>query len=64
MISEKRLKDIRDKAEDAFWEVVARELPEIESGDFSPEETIRMESEMKKWIRLWIKWNTSTDEVM
>ncbi len=42
---------------DAFWTSVAKKFPQVKSGDFSPEETDKLESAMKAAVSSWLKNN-------
>lgn len=53
-----KIEKVADSAEYAFWEVVAKNFPEAESGDmyFDADITFRMQCE--KIIALWVALNT------
>jgi hypothetical protein len=54
--------ELTDRALAAFWEVVADQFPEAESGDLSPWAAIRLEAMAKAAIREWIANNVNTQE--
>jgi len=45
------------KAQDAFWEVVAREFPEAKRGDFNPEQMTEFNEACEQAIYDWIREN-------
>jgi len=53
----KRLDKVFEDAEMAFWEAVAKALPEIKTGDFSPSDSIKLEKAMKDAIQSWYEGN-------
>jgi hypothetical protein len=56
-MDEKKLNEVYLDAEFAFWEVVAKAYPEIETGDVGPFDLFEQAEMMKKWIRQWYKTN-------
>ena len=43
---------------DAFWEEVARNFPEIKTGDFAPADAAKLEKAMKTAVAAWVKQNS------
>lgn len=60
-ISEEEIKRLMEKAQEAFWQVIAERFPNC-PGDFSPDATHHMDEYMKGLIRLWINWNVPGNE--
>lgn len=56
-----RVDKIRQDAEDAFWEVVAKSCPEIKTGDFDAYSTIMFKLACEQAIGTWIIQNTPQD---
>lgn len=48
---------ITEDALDAFWAVVAKNVPDATTGDFPPDATISMEREMRNLIEMWMRYN-------
>lgn len=57
MLDEKRLEKIVMSAQEEFWSVVAGELSEIKTGDFTPEQTIRFDRACVQAVKDWYKNN-------
>jgi len=53
-----RIKKAAKEAEAAFWESVAKQFPEIKTGDFHPLQTHKMQLQMEEWIRQWVNLNS------
>jgi hypothetical protein len=51
-----------EKALNAFWDIVRKQFPEAESGDFSPWDTVQLEMIATAAIREWIANNVTTQE--
>ena len=45
------------EADLAYWDKIAREFPEVKSGDFGPEETFRWHNEMEEAVLVWLANN-------
>jgi len=54
---EKRVLEVANKAQQAFWEEVATLYPEIDSGDFSPGNTIMFDEQCIYAVREWVRGN-------
>ncbi len=54
---DKRLNDIVEKAQLAFWDEVARYFPDDSSGDFPPDATFALDHAMETAVALWIDLN-------
>jgi hypothetical protein len=57
VITLERIEEVREKALEAFWEVVAKSFPQISTGDFPPEEVMRQNEEAQRAIELWVEFN-------
>ena len=57
-ISEKEIKRVAYIAGEDFWSSVASLLPEIQTGDFPPDELYALNKAMEKAIRKWIQFNS------
>jgi hypothetical protein len=53
---------VADEALDAFWEAVARRVPDVTTGDASPELTLRLHLAAEAAIREWIASNAPGGE--
>ena len=56
-LDKRKLNEVFDEAETAFWGSVAEALPEIKTGDFSPSDSAKLEKAMKEAIQSWYKGN-------
>lgn len=50
------------EAEGVFWEAVAEHFPEIESGDFSPEQLADWSAATRRAVDAWVENNKRRDE--
>jgi hypothetical protein len=57
MIDDERIQEAARKANDAFWEILAEQFPEINSGDYPPEEGEMFELQCLEAARLWVRLN-------
>lgn len=48
---------MRQRAEDAFWEVVAQSYPEVQTGDFPPDSAFAWDEACKNAIASWLASN-------
>ncbi len=55
--SNKKIEDAVTAAEEAFWTSVASSFPEVETGDFSPSDTVKLLNAMKAAVTTWLKEN-------
>lgn len=55
--TEEKLKDVVERAQLAFWAVVAESFPEIKTGDYSPDATVHFDQECKDAIGWWLIFN-------
>lgn len=53
----KRVEEAVEKAGDAFWNVIAKEFPEIKTGDFAPDAHMTLEYALKKAVNTWYDSN-------
>lgn len=52
-----RLADAVEAAGEAFWAEIAKHYPEVNSGDFGPEETVTLERALHGAVSLWLHYN-------
>jgi hypothetical protein len=57
MIDDERIQEASRKANDAFWEVLAEQFTEINSGDYPPEEAEMFDLQCLEVARLWVRLN-------
>jgi len=50
-----------DAGEQAFWSAVAKELPEIKTGDFSPHDTFTIQKAMLDAVKIWYRDNLEVE---
>ncbi len=62
-ITEERIADAVQDAEDAFWAVIAEQFPEADSGDLSPDAAFALTAAMEKAVRAWIDANITSQEL-
>ena len=55
--TQKQIDKVSEKALLAFWEVVAKEFPEVKSGDFPPDATFRQTDNAEASISTWLEYN-------
>ena len=58
-VSDARIKAALQKGEDAFWEAVAKEFSEAESGDLDPGTSVALTQSMERAIRAWVEFNVT-----
>jgi hypothetical protein len=54
---EKRIKDAVEKAQFEFWAVIAKEFPEVTTGDYPPDATMQFDGECLQAVTKWIEFN-------
>ena len=52
-----RISDVVEKAQEAFWSVVAGEFPEITTGYFSPDASFDFSDACELAIERWVRQN-------
>ena len=57
MIDDERIQEASRKANDAFWEILAEQFPEINSGEYPPEEAEMFDLQCLEVARLWVRLN-------
>jgi hypothetical protein len=57
-----RTESALDSGQQAFWAVMVEHFPEVEAGDFGPEESVALDEALKDALRLWLYWNLPTPE--
>ena len=62
MIDDERITDAAQKAHDAFWETLAEQFPEIDSGDIPQDESDSFDLQCLETARLWVRLNEPDDE--
>jgi hypothetical protein len=56
-MNQEKLNEIIEKAQEAFWKVIAESFPEITSGDFPPDADFRFNAACKDAITTWHSMN-------
>jgi hypothetical protein len=56
-VQQARISKAMQKAQNAFWAVVAKEFKEVKSGDMDPMQTMKMEDDMMEAINVWLENN-------
>lgn len=59
-----RMKEALDSADDAFWAVIAKSFPEVETGDFPPDAVRAWDDAMGKSLYTWLQWNAPGSEAL
>lgn len=54
---EERIKKAIEDADVAFWEVIAKQFPEIKSGDFPPDAWFKFSEAQEKAVKVWYEGN-------
>lgn len=54
---EQRITAAAEKAQQAFWSVIAAEFPEATTGDLSPEVSSRLDAAIANAVESWVMWN-------
>ena len=62
MIDDERIQEASRQANDAFWETLADHFPEINSGDYPPEESEMFDLQCLEVARLWVRLNEEEEE--
>ena len=57
-----RLDSALRNAQEAFWEVIADEFPEIKSGDFSPGDAFEFDQAIRNAVEAWYDGNLPSRE--
>jgi len=58
-----KLKGVIETAQTAFWDAVAESYPEIESGDFTPLDTVIFNTACEDAIEAWVSGNRKEVEL-
>jgi len=56
-VPQSRIRKVMEKAQDAFWKVVAKEFKEVKYGDMDPMQVLQVEDAMTNAINLWLENN-------
>jgi len=56
-VPQARISKVMQKAQDAFWAVVAKEFKEVQYGDMDPMQIMKMEDDMMEAINVWLENN-------
>lgn len=51
---------VAELAQEAFWAVVAREYPDVKSGDLDPMQTHLFDQACKDMVESWVRLNSYT----
>lgn len=60
---QKRLDEAVEKAGEAFWDAVVTQYPEVQTGDFGPDETMTFEVTTRGVMQLWLLYNTPAEGI-
>lgn len=52
-----KVDEVIEKAQDAFWKVVAENYPEVKTGDLPPEAVLDFEEASLNAVKAWLRWN-------
>ncbi|HUT97326.1 MAG TPA: hypothetical protein VMW60_04325 [Dehalococcoidales bacterium] len=52
-----KVDEVIEKAQDAFWKVVAESYPEVKTGDLPPEAVLDFEEASQNAVQAWLRWN-------
>lgn len=55
--AKERLEQAIEDASNAFWAEIAKQYPEVKTGDFGPEETFAWDEACRRAVRTWLRWN-------
>jgi hypothetical protein len=58
-----KVAELVKEAEANFWAYIADSFPDITSGDFPPDATIKLEKQLNESVQLWITVNSETMDV-
>ena len=56
-LTEEKLEEVMEDAQSHFWASVVSHFPEINTGDFSPEQAIAFDKVCKEAIKSWVENN-------
>lgn len=59
---EDKVKDAGAKADDSFWKSIVKSFPEVDSGDFPPEDNHAWNEAVKRALLVWLMFNYPTEE--
>jgi hypothetical protein len=59
--TDQKLKKAIEAANNSFWAEIVKHYPEIKTGDFSPEATVRWDQACEKAVTTWINSNRPSD---
>jgi len=62
MIDDEKINEASRKAHDAFWETLAEQFPEIDTGDLPSEEAESFDRQCLETARLWVRLNEPDEE--
>lgn len=52
-----RIRTALQEADHAFWAEIVKHFPEVESGDFGPDDTFKWDNAMEEALMTWLGWN-------
>jgi hypothetical protein len=61
VVTDERIMSATRKAEEAFWEAVAKEFPEATSGDLDPGAAVNLTQAMERAVRTWVDYNVTPE---
>jgi len=62
MMEDDRIKAALRRGEDAFWQAVAAQFPEAETGDLAPDMSHKLTATMEMAIRAWVDANLTVED--
>lgn len=57
MITQERIEQAVQEAENKFWDIIAEHFPEITTGDFPPDESLRFTRACESAVETWVGLN-------
>lgn len=57
MVSVETQEKVAELAQQSFWQTVANAFPEVKTGDFPPDATIKFDDACKEAVRHWLYSN-------
>jgi hypothetical protein len=61
-ISDERIREAVEDGAGAFWAVIAKQFPEVKSGDFPPDAEFALTKALEEAVRVWLDANVESDD--
>jgi hypothetical protein len=61
-ISDERITEAVEDGVEAFWAVIAKQFPEVTSGDFPPDAEFALTKALEEAVRVWLDANVESDD--